>query len=1148
MKKTYIRILLTALLPLGACSDDLKTGAGEGDTSLPIILKAAYPTATRASDAGFEDGDRMGLYVLDHTAGTAQAIDGAPHASNVRFEFDETTSTCRGVTDIYWTDKQTPADFVAYYPFTDDIADPRELPLAVERRQDTEGEDGNPGGYEASDFLYARVRDVKPTSETVNLTFGHALAGVRVTLVAGDGFAAEEWNSLEKSVNVMNTVAEGVIDLDDGTVKAETGTPMTIIPLQYEGDYRAVVIPQTVDAGKSLVAVTVDGVGYELVKNENMVYSPGKMHSFTITVSKKGESGLSFALTTEGITDWIDSVEFRDGLMRQYVVVEVTEQGTLGTRIAERGIDTKRLYNLKLKGKLNHDDFKYIRENITNLKAINLLETTVESFVDHGGGNSGIEKDLLPGQGLLGMGTLTHVVFPRYVREIGSEFLRGSGIMGDVVIPEGVETIGWAAFMDCNSLRGVSFPSTLKGIGGSAFQRTSISGELALPEGLEAIGGGAFQDTRLSGELHLPSTLKAIYEDAFRGCAFTGSLVFPQGIKEVPGHCFSGFTGTLTLPEGVEKVCAEAFQGCGFRGELILPKSLKTIEHHAFEGNQISSIVFPENIGFIGEGAFQGCSRLSGTIEIPKNITDIPRDIFKNCALLDGIVIPANVNRINGGAFAGCYNLSSIVCHAEEPPLLKRTYTEDNLGRPEFVFNGVPRDNFTVEVPAKSVAKYQEAIEWSEFKRIAAYSGFVCRPASACALNKLHTEELTLNADGAWTVTHCPDWIRLSATSGSGKTSLTLTFTDLTKGSGSREGYVEFTLAGENGFTTRCDVVQKDYAYDEDECLTLQTHSVGSGIDIVFVGDGFDAEAIATIAEGDEDGSYLKQVKAQMEYFFGIEPYKTYREYFNVKVCFPLSQETGVNTANNWRNTKFGTYYAPPSSCTTGLLECHDPDAVFRYVEEKAGIASGDMRKTLVVMTLNSDEYGSNSIIAESGAAIAIVGRSADPYPMDSRGLMQREAGGVAFGKLADERATRVMYLSKNERETISKFQAKGWYMNLSLSGGFKQVWWSDFILDPRYSEKVDVFEGGFGKTRGCFRSEINSCMNFGIPYFNLASRYDIVRRIMEYAGETFTVESFKSKDSDEWGSSDVTRAQGDFSQPQVSYRNQTKYYKSRKY
>lgn len=1141
MKKTYIRILLTALLPLGACSDDLKTGAGEGDTSLPIILKAAYPTATRASDAGFEDGDRMGLYVLDHTAGTAQAIDGAPHASNVRFEFDETTNTCRGVTDIYWTDKQTPADFVAYYPFTDDIADPRELPLAVERRQDTEGEDGNPGGYEASDFLYVRLPKVMPTGETVNLTFGHALAGIRVSLVAGDGFGADEWSGMEKSVGIMNTVAAGSIDLADGTVTPGSGTPTTIIPLQHDGDYRAVVIPQSVAAGKSLVALTVGGIGYELVKSEDMIYQAGKMHSFTITVSKKGEGGLSFALTTEGITDWFDSVEFRDGLMRQYIVVDVPEAGTLGTIMTERGLDTRRVYNLKLKGKLNHDDFAYIRENVTNLKAINLLETSVESFVDHGSGVSGIEKDLLPAAGLRGMETLSHIVFPGYVREIGNEFLRGTGIMGDVVIPEGVEVIGWAAFMDCKSILGVGFPSTLREIGGAAFQRTSISGELVLPDGLESIGGSAFQGTRLSGELHFPSSLKAIGEEAFRDCAFTGSLVFPQGIKEVPARCFSGFSGTLTLPEGVEKICAEAFERCGFRGELKLPESLKSIEHHAFRENQISSIVFPRNLGVMGEGVFMNCSRLSGTLEIPKNMSDIPRDAFRGCSLLDGIVIPAGVNRINGGAFAECYNLSSIVCHAEEPPLLKQTYVEDNLNRPMLVFQGVPRDNFTVEVPAKSVGAYQEAIEWSEFKRIAAYSGFVCRPASACALNNMHREEIVLNADGAWTVTHCPDWITLSQTSGTGKTSLNLTFQELAKGNGERTDYVEFSLAGEEAFTTRCEVAQKDYEYEEDGCLTLQTHTAGNGIEIVFVGDGFDAEAIAS-------GDYLKQVRAQMEYFFGVEPYKTYRGYFNVKVCFPLSQETGVNTANNWRNTKFGTYYAPPSTCTSGLLECHDPDAVFRYVEEKAGIDAGKMWQTLVVMTLNSDEYGSNSIIAESGASIAVVGRSADPYPMDSRGLMQREAGGVAFGKLADERMTRVMYLSKSERETIAKNQARGWYMNLSLSGGLGQVWWAKFILDARYSEKVDVYEGGFGKTRGCFRSEINSCMNFGIPYFSFAARYDIVRRIMEYSGQTFTEESFLEKDSDEWGATDATRAQGDMASPRISYRNQTKYYKSRKY
>lgn len=1141
MKRIH-RYTAVALLPLlAACADDLKTGLPEGDAALPIVLKAVYPTATRASDGGFEDGDRMGLYVLDHVEGAAQEIDGNPHASNVRFEYDAASGSCRGVTDLYWTSRDTKADFVAYYPFSDIVDDPRAMAVGVERRQDTEGTETKMGGYEASDFLYARLGEVTPDGGMVNLTFGHALSGIKVVLVEGDGFDAGEWSGLEKSAVIMNTVTEGTVDLADGSVTvASDSEPGAVIPLSRDGEFRAVTIPQTVEAGKSLVSVTVGGLGYELVKTSPFTYVPGKLHTFTITVVKQGPGDYEFSLTTEGITPWLDSADFRDGIMRQYFVVEVPGPGQLKEVMASKSVEARRVYNLKLKGSLNHEDFDCIRENIVNLKAINLYETKVECYVDHGGGNAGIDKDMLPDAGLRGMSALTHVVFPRYVREIGGEFLRGSGIMGEITIPEGVEKIGYAAFMDCKSLRGVNFPTSLKVLGGGSFQRSGISGELVLPEGLEAIGGGAFQGTNLSGELHFPSTLKAIYEEAFRDCHFSGSLLFPQGIKEVPARCFSGFTGTLTLPEGVETVREEAFQDCGFRGELSLPSTLKSIERYAFAGTMISSVVFPGNIGFLGEGAFFGCSRLSGTVSIPKKITDVPRDLFNQCTLIDEVVLPAEVVRVNGGAFANCYNISSVTCLADEPPLLKAAYAEDNLGRQILVFDGVPRDNFTVQVPAKSVGKYQQAIEWSEFKRIAAYSNFVCRPAAACALNTVHTEELVLNADGPWTVTRCPDWISLSADSGSGKTSVSLTFKELAAGSADREDYVEFTMTGKETVTTRCDVVQRDYEHAEDACVTLQTHSKGNGIDIVFVGDGFDAEAIAS-------GAYLRQVKEQIGYFFGIEPYKTYRDYFDVKVCFPLSQETGVNTANTWRNTAFGTYYSPPGSCSTGLLDLFEPDAVFDYVREKASVDAGKMSRSLVVLTLNSDEYGSNSVIADSGAAIAIVGRSSDPYPMDSRGLMQREAGGVAFGKLADERATRVMYLSKEERATIRKMNARGWYMNLSVSGNLNEVWWKDFIFDSHYSDKVDVFEGGLGKTRGCFRSEINSCMNFGIPYHSLASRYDIVRRIMDYAGVEFSKDSFLENDNDEWG--DATRSAGaGLLLPPVSFSGRTKFYKSSKY
>ena len=72
---------------------------------------------------------------------------------------------------------------------------------------------------------------------------------------------------------------------------------------------------------------------------------------------------------------------------------------------------------------------------------------------------------------------------------------------------------------------------------------------------------------------------------------------------------------------------------------------------------------------------------------------------------------------------------------------------------------------------------------------------------------------------------------------------------------------------------------------------------------------------------------------------------------------------------------------------------------------------------------------------------------------------------------------------------------------------------WSHLIFDEKYQNTVDIYEGGYMHTRGCFRSEPNSCMNNNIPYFSAISRQAIVERIMEYAGEEFSFEEWKAKD-----------------------------------
>lgn len=1123
--KAYNIIAALSAIVLGSCSDELTLPAAEAPVSAPIRLAAAYPTLSRASDAGFDDGDRMGVYVLDYDGDRVQDMtDPAVRARNILFRFNGADNSWNGATDIYWRDEQTPADIIAYYPYDSDLSAPAAMRHSVARRQDTPRGDIEPGGYEASDLLRAKAAKVMPTSEKVNLTLEHLMAGVKVSLVEGSGFAVGEWSGLERNVLVSSVVPGGTVNLADGSVTSDEGAAaISVTPLEYNGEYRAVVFPQTVAAGEAVLSMNVGGDSYILRRDSDMVYRQGRMHNFTVTVDKSAGGGLEFRLESESISQWIDESEFRDGIVRQYVTVDVTDRGGLADAVKELGLDPARVYNLKLRGEINHLDYDYIRGKIINLNAINLYET--RSYADD-------EADMIPERAFEQMNTLHHVIFPEKLRRIGGWSFRVTGLTGDLVIPEGVEYIGPEAFQDCKTLVGsLSLPSTLEAIDRNAFGGAFLSGNLTLPQKLKSIGPSAFGGCRFTGELHLPDGIESIGEGAFSSVKFTGSLTIPPSLTVIEPLVFSecSFSGTLQLPQGLTEVGGSAFRSCSFKGELALPSSLRRIDSEAFSRCQFSSVTLPDNLVFLGNNAFCDCSRLSGSLTIPEGITLISHRCFSGCSLLSEVVLPESVTTIEGGAFMNCYNLTSVISNNPEPPLLKTDRYDSSYW---FAFEGVPKDNFTVQVPEQSVEAYRTALGWNGFRRISAYRNFVCRPASACALGTAHEETLVLNADDAWTVSHKPDWVRLSALSGNGKSELRLTFEPMPGSGDSRCDYVEFSLA-DGKATVRCELSQYAYEYGEDECVTLARATRGRGIDVLFLGEGFDAAAIAS-------GDYLRKVSEQMEYFFGIEPYASYREYFNVYACVSLSQETGINTDNLYFNSRFGALY------TSGNLLLDDADAVWDYAVEKSPLTLERMPQSLIVMALNSDEYGSATLLSDNGSAIAMVCSSPDPYPMDSRGVFQHEACGHAFGKLGEERINATAYLSTGERQAIENAQRRGWYANLSLNGMLSDVSWSHFIFDPRYSDKVDVYEGGYGKSRGCFRAEINSCMNYGIPYFSAAARQDIVRRILDYSGEGFTMEKFYALDSDSWGPS--ARSASDCAHPRQSIHHPVRIVKSKKY
>lgn len=1109
---------------LTGCSDDFFGDKTEQHDSNRIQLSGDIDqlAITRVNDNGFCNGDVMGVYIVDYEGNKPGTLKvNGNRGDNVRHTFDEPNYKWNSAYDLFWKDKHTHIDVYGYYPF----ANPESIEdyqFEVQKDQSKATENGEMGGYEASDFLWGKVSDVAPTTSVIRLPMAHRMSNARVTLIKGSGFAEGEWANLEKIVLTANVARKASINLSTGEIKTAGAVENTMtIPSRTNDEWRTIVVPQTVAAGTTLFSITIGGVPYKFTKNEALTYVAGKMMNFGIKVDKQTGSGAyKLTLVSESITPWENDLVSHDATAKEYVVINSTA-GHLKEALAAANKDYKKVKNLKITGEINAKDFEFMKDSMEYLAAINLKEVSIIAMGD----GDDRAADEIPHDAFNSKKTLTNLVLPDKLKAIRTAAFSGcSNLTGSLLIPEGVTEIDKDAFYGCRSFNGtLSLPTTLKRIGDiigyngywdGPFRGCQFVCELVLPDNLEIIGCGAFGDCPgLHGSIKLPSKLKYLGEGAFQSDPnLTGDITIPQGVTYIPENCFdgSGFDGNLTLHDGITSIGSSAFAHCPLKGELKLPKNLTVIAENSFYGCDFSGdLKIPSAIRSIGSHAFSYNWRLMGVLEFPEGLQSIGAGAFAKCSSIEGLIFPESLESIryeasgneDGGAFENCFGISSIVCKSEMP-----AYVQNGA------FNGVAKDNFTLEVPESAIQQYQAATGWKDFKRIAAHHELVCRPSVACALSTEHKQKLVINAEGEWEVASKPDWCEVSPASGNKKTEVTLTIKGMAKNADSRDGKVVFRLKDKD-YTHECSVSQYGYEYGEDEWITLQKATKGNngGINIVLLGDGFSAKDIAS-------GKYLKDIKQEVEYFFGIEPYKTYRDYFNVYTAIPLSTESGVGTVNTIRYNRFNTTF------TGGVGLKADYDEVFDYALGAPTVNKGNLNQTLIIMVPNSTDYGGICQMWEDGSAIAFCPQSTYGYPLDTRGVIQHEAGGHGFGKLGDEYIYHNAFIDFCDCTCcghVLEFNAAkslGWFDNLELTGKMHSVGWSHLIFDNRYSDIVDIYEGGYMHNRGVFRSEPNSCMNNDIPYYSTISRESIVKRIKAYAGETYSFEDFVKNDKRDAG------------------------------
>ena len=671
---------MAAAAVIAGCSDEYLPGpdnGGDGSDVIKLAGEINQSSVTRVNDDGFADGDVMGVYIVDYNGNDpGTLLSSGNRGDNVRHTFNEAAYRWDSAYDLFWKDKHTRIDVYGYYP----IGKPENVnaySFTVQSDQSKLYDDGTMGNYESSDFLWGKVGGVEPTANVIRLPLSHRMANARVTLIEGEGFGEGEWTATKKQVLVANTIQNSVIDLSTGTVtpSGEPGSP--IIPSKTGDEWRAIVVPQTIGAATTLFSITIDGLPYKFSKQEDFTYVAGKMNNFGIKVDKKTPKGdYTLTLISESITPWENDLVSHDATSREYVVVESTPGG-LRDAITAAGKDYTKLKNLKITGKINQQDFYFMRDSMEMLQSLNLKETIVSGQA--GSRSFNINQEVkeeignIPDNAFNEKASLVRIILPDNLVALGDCAFRDCiNLSCAIIIPEGVKYIGASAFLWCNSLTGtLSLPSTLEYIGGGgavdiggAFDGCHFSCELQLPSGLKYIGHHAFSDNSgYYGNLKLPEKLEFLGDFAFAGARnITGDLEIPQGVTIIRQGSFqnTGFHGNLKLHDGITSIQQLAFQGTPLKGELNLPKSLTSIGISTFDGCDFSgTLVIPSDITSIGDKAFAYNWRLMGILEFPEGLQSIGAGAFAHCLSIEGLVFPESLENIryeasyfeDGGAF-----------------------------------------------------------------------------------------------------------------------------------------------------------------------------------------------------------------------------------------------------------------------------------------------------------------------------------------------------------------------------------------------------------------------------------------------------------------------------------------------------------------
>ena len=336
---------------------------------------------------------------------------------------------------------------------------------------------------------------------------------------------------------------------------------------------------------------------------------------------------------------------------------------------ALEGTSLKDINNIKLTGTLNAADFFFIRDNIKDIKSIDMSEAKIEACEIDGtlyAANEIPANAFYVPYASTGMTRLNTFYFPTTIESIGENAFFQAIVLRTTNMGElpSLKTIKSAAISRCTRLRNIEIPASVEEIGAAAFAYNPQLDGVVIAKG---------------------SQLSILGDNAFNGCAILSTL---------------DFSDTKLIEVG-----AQAFNACTQLNNVLLPSTVESIGDEAFMYTAISNIDWSHlhKLGTIEGSMFYETTSLK-SVTLPHSVEEIKASAFANCTALTTISLPYNLTAIGDWTFANCRALRSITCPSPIVPTLGYQ-----------AFQQVNTANVEVTVLESILPQYESDVVWSTF-------------------------------------------------------------------------------------------------------------------------------------------------------------------------------------------------------------------------------------------------------------------------------------------------------------------------------------------------------------------------------------------------------------------------------------------------